>query len=87
MIRLYEIYAEGCPGCEATTPEVEKFGKAHPEIKIVMVDIERVEWGARAWEPQVTPTLILLTEAGLYHVREGQTNLGEIEQWVGRCLR
>jgi thiol-disulfide isomerase/thioredoxin len=57
---LYFLYAPGCPACKAMKPVVGDFYRANRDrVNVRPIDLSRVEWKAKAWEPEVTPTLIL----------------------------
>lgn len=49
-----------CSTCAAVKPVVREFRDAHPDVKVIPVDITAVNWKADKWMPQVTPTLVKL---------------------------
>jgi thiol-disulfide isomerase/thioredoxin len=57
---VYFLHATGCPACEAARPEVGRWYAANKHrARVVPVDLTRVEWQAKAWEPDATPTCII----------------------------
>jgi len=83
MERLFFIHMPGCPTCAAVRPIIRAFRDAHPEVKLIALDITAVSWEAKRWIPQVTPTLVRLDREGHYHVFDGHPSAdGE-----GRVIR
>lgn len=57
---LYFMHAPGCDACRAMKPVVAEFyARNKDRVKVVPIDLSRVEWKSKAWEPELTPTLIL----------------------------
>ena len=57
---IYFMWSPGCPACSAMKPVLREFYQRNKDrIRVVPVDLSRVEWRAKAWEPNVTPTLIM----------------------------
>lgn len=71
MERLFYIHMPGCPTCAEVKPIIRAFRDLNPQVKVVAVDITAIEWGAKNWIPQVTPTLIKLDGNGRYTVFDG----------------
>lgn len=57
-MRLYFLYAEGCPACEEAKPHLASWEKKARGIELVRVDLLEAKWTAK-WQPEATPTYVL----------------------------
>lgn len=57
-MRLYFLYATGCPACDQAKRPLSAFEREHPEIQIVRVDLLTAQW-KHPWSPEATPTYVL----------------------------
>ena len=57
-MRLYFLYATGCPACDAAKKPLAAFEREHPEVQIVRVDLLTTKW-THSWSPEATPTYVL----------------------------
>lgn len=86
--RLYFIHATGCGACEEARPEVEAFARVHNGVRVIAVDLAVAEWKAKTWEPQMTPSYVLLDSEGRRRgMREGLLTEKELEVWVNQALK
>lgn len=62
---LWFIHASGCPACAAMKPVVRRWLRAHPGLVVPRaLDLASVEWKAKAWEPELTPTCLVRYPGG-----------------------
>lgn len=69
--QLFFIHMPGCHTCASVKPLIAKFRAEHPEVRVRPLDITAVEWKARRWMPQVTPTLVHMDKHRRLHVFDG----------------
>lgn len=83
---LYFIHATGCPACEMRKRAVGAWWRAHREaVNVVPLDLTRVEWRAKRWEPEMTPTLVVRYPDGRLSERlEGYADDAEFLAWAKR---
>jgi len=84
LYRLYLVHIPGCGVCRDTKAAAKAWLKEHPEVKLVPVDITRVEWKAQSWIPSIAPTLLLMTPNGKVHKREHGAEKQHIDEWVAK---
>jgi thioredoxin-like negative regulator of GroEL len=86
---LYFIHASGCHGCDLARPAVGRFFReAQGRVRVVPVDLTRAEWRATAWEPEMTPTLVVRYPDGRLSERlEGWGGEEEFRAWLAKVLR
>ncbi len=84
---VYFLYATGCPACEAAKPEIGAwYARNKDRARVVPVDLTRVEWKAKAWEPGVTPTFVIRFPDGrLSRPLEGYEP-GQFAEWAESFL-
>lgn len=80
-MRLYFLYATGCPACDGAKKPLAAFEKAHPEIQIVRVDLLTTEW-KHPWSPEATPTYVLEVPGRQRTQWVGALERPEIEKFV-----
>jgi thiol-disulfide isomerase/thioredoxin len=85
---LYWLHATGCPACSEMEPFVDAFAKKNGHrLPVIKADLMEVEWAARNWAPEVTPTLVLLRSDGERRVHEGAiTEVKELNEWIRAAL-
>lgn len=86
---VYLLHASGCPACEEMKPVVGAWWRENRHrARVVPVDLARAEWKAQAWEPEVTPTVIVRYPDGrLSAPLEGAVEPGDFAGWMERVLR
>jgi thioredoxin 1 len=55
---LVDFFATWCGPCSMLSPLVEKLAEEHPELKVLKVDVDRVQEAAAAFDVYSIPTLI-----------------------------
>lgn len=84
---LWFIHARGCPACAALRPEVGRWLRANPgRVRPLALDLEQVEWKAKRWEPELTPTLLLVDEGRVVAKMEGFEELTDFARWIEGAL-
>lgn len=85
---LYLLHAAGCEACEMLKPEVYAWWKVNKHrVRLVPVDLTKVEWRAKKWEPDMTPSLAVRRPDGrLSKWLEGYEP-GKFTQWIEQVLR
>lgn len=85
---LYFLHAAGCEACEMMKPEVYRWWKVNKHrVRLVPVDLTRVEWRAKKWEPNMTPSLVVRRPDGrLSKWLEGYEP-GTFAPWIEQVLR
>jgi thioredoxin-like negative regulator of GroEL len=62
---LVFLWASGCPACASMKPVVARWLRANEgRVKVMAVDLARVEWRAKKWEPELTPTCLVMFADG-----------------------
>lgn len=85
---LYIFYATGCPACEMAKPEVKRWWTAHKDrVRVVPIDLTRVEWTAKSWEPDQTPTFLVRLPNGKLTPPLNGYAPGEFVRWVRRYIQ
>ena len=79
---LHYFFMPGCPACEETSPEVERFRALVPGITIEKVDITEVEWPQGIWAPEVTPTFVLTKHNMRARMKTGVQTAEELQEWI-----
>jgi thiol-disulfide isomerase/thioredoxin len=79
---LYFFFMQGCGACDEAKPELDKFERAHPMIKVARIDISNVDWKSPVWQPSVTPTYGWLVPGKRLRVREGIHKSEELGRWI-----
>lgn len=89
---IFYLYATGCPACRSLKPILADFyARNKHRVNVVPVDLSRVEWKAKKWVPEVTPTLILRRPDGtLSKPMEGYEDRKpreSFEAWFKKAMR
>ena len=84
---LYFLHATGCEACEMMKPEVAAWWRVNRHrARLVPVDLARVEWKAKKWEPDMTPSLVIRYPDGrLSKWLEGYEP-GHFAAWIAKVL-
>lgn len=84
--RLYFLHQPDCPACAEARPFVQEWKNAHPDVRVLAVDLTNVDWKASSWAPEITPTFAMLSPGGTVDFLEGLTTREEFERWANRHI-
>jgi len=79
---LVDFSAAWCGPCKMQKPVLEKFSADHPELKVVMVDVDASPRVAQQHQVQAIPTLILFQGGERKAVAQGLQNASRLERLV-----
>lgn len=82
-MRLYFLYATGCPACDAAKKPLAAFERENPNIQIVRVDLLTTKW-THPWSPEATPTYVLEVPGKTRTQWIGALQKNEIGQFVNK---
>jgi thioredoxin 1 len=77
---LVNFSAPWCGPCKMMQPTLERFGEAHPEVKIVKIDIDDDFEIASAYQVRGVPTLILFKDTQQVKTLVGGQTKGQLEK-------
>jgi hypothetical protein len=88
-VRLFLIYAPGCPVCAHAEHAARAFARVNPHVPTYKVDITRARWPQPTlFEPEVTPTYIvhlpkkkIAVHSGAIS-RSGVDRAADVARWV-----
>lgn len=81
---LHFLHLEDCEACKAARSALDRFEKAHPEVRVVRTDLAQVDWKSR-WKPRMTPTYALVVPGRRTRIREGVHTRKELDVWLARA--
>lgn len=84
-MRLYFLYAEGCPACDEAKPHLASFEKKARGIEIRRVDLLEAKWTAN-WQPQATPTYVLEVPGKRRVMHEGGLSEKQVDEFVRKAI-
>ena len=85
---LYFVHATGCEACEMLKPEVAAWWRVNKHrVRLVPVDLARVEWRAKRWEPEMTPSLVIRYPDGRLSKWLEGFEPGAFAAWIAKVLR
>lgn len=82
-MNLYFLFMPGCPACDRAKPQLTRFEKANPSIRVVRVNLLEAKW-THPWSPESTPTYVLEVPGKQRTRWEGMLSAGEIGQFVAK---
>lgn len=82
-MNLYFLFMPGCGACDKAKPQLAKFEKANPGIRVVRVNLLDSKW-THPWSPEVTPTYVLEVPGRERTRWEGMLKSDEIGQFVNK---
>lgn len=80
---LADFYADWCGPCQMMKPVVEEFAKAHPEVKVVPVNIDDEEELAEKYEVSTIPCLVLFRNGKEVAREVGVMSPKKLEKMLG----
>jgi thiol-disulfide isomerase/thioredoxin len=84
-MKLYFLFAEGCPACEEAKPELDKWEAKSKDVRIHRIDLLEAKWVA-SWQPQATPTYVLEVPGRRRVMHEGMLSEKRLDEFVRRAL-
>ena len=85
VLVLLDFYAPWCGPCQAQAPIVDAFAAAHPEIKVVAVDIDQSPQVSNAFQIFTIPTLIVLAAGAPVARRDASQTIEGLEQLLAEA--
>lgn len=82
-MELLDFYADWCGPCQMLKPTIEKFEKAHPEVKVTSVNIDEDEELAEKYGVSGIPCLVVLKDGEEVRREVGVMPLKKLEKLVG----
>lgn len=82
-MRLYFLYAPGCPACEKAKKPLDAFERENPGVQIVRVNLLEAKW-THPWSPEATPTYVLEVPGRERTRWEGTLSKAEIAQFINK---
>lgn len=82
-MELYDFYADWCGPCQMMKPTIEEFEKAHPEVKVKSINIDKEEELAEKYEVSSIPCLVVLKDGEEVAREVGVMPLKKLEKLVG----
>ncbi len=62
---LVDFTAEYCPPCRLQARVLERFAEAHPDVRVIAVDVERAPRIASTYGVRAMPTLLVFEDGAL----------------------
>ena len=82
MLRIFFLYATGCPACEEAMPDFKQFATKHPEIESHCLDVTTFEWAPNLrYSPNNTPAYVIHRPKQAIIIKEGGMTLEELDEW------
>lgn len=81
---LIDFYADWCGPCKAFAPTLEKYADAHPEVKVVKINVDespKASNGIRS-----IPTLVLVKDGKGGIIAQGNLPLSQMEDAVQKGI-
>lgn len=82
MMEILDFYADWCGPCQMLKPIMEEFKKAHPEIKVTEVNIDKEEELIEKYGVVGIPCLVVLKDGKEVKREAGNLSLKKIEKLV-----
>jgi len=82
---IVDFSAAWCGPCKMQKPILERFAAAHPDIDVVMVDVDASPRVAQQQGVQAMPTLMYFEGGKRKAVVQGLQNASRLEKLVGRA--
>ncbi len=82
-MELLDFYADWCGPCQMMKPAMEKFEKAHPEIKVTAINIDEEEELAEKYGVSSIPCIVVLKDDEEVGRAVGVQSLKKLEKLVG----
>ena len=79
---LVDFFATWCGPCKMISPILEKFAEAHPEIKVIKVDVDAFSDIANTYGIRSIPTLIYFKNGEIVDKKLGFMDLNKLENWL-----
>jgi thiol-disulfide isomerase/thioredoxin len=83
---LYFIHMPGCGACERAKPQLKKWQKMNPQIRVIPIDITTAKW-VHPWQPEVTPTYVAEVPGRQRIQYQGMLTAEEIPKFIAKAER
>lgn len=80
---LVDFFAVWCGPCTMLSPLVEKLATANPELKVLKVDVDKVEEAAAAYNVYSIPTLLYFEEGKAIRQSVGYIPEASLKHFAG----
>lgn len=81
-MEILDFYADWCGPCQMMKPTMEEFEKAHPEIKVTVINIDEQEELAEKYEVSTIPCIVVLEDGEEVKRAVGVQSLKKLEKLV-----
>lgn len=81
-MEILDFYADWCGPCQMMKPTMEEFEKAHPEIKVIAVNIDEEEELAEKYGVSSIPCIVVLKDGEEVKREVGVVSLKKLEKMV-----
>jgi len=79
-MEIIEFSKKGCPPCTAQNPEMRKFKKENPNVKVKNIDVDKHERVADDYEIESVPTFIFERNGRRKKVVGGPISSGDLKR-------
>lgn len=83
-MRLYFLYAEGCPACDEAKPHLAAWESRRGPVEVKRVDLLEAKW-TNPWSPQATPTYVFEVLGRPRVMHEGALTDRQIDAFVAKA--
>lgn len=81
-MELYDFYADWCGPCQMMKPVVEEFKNAHPEVKVVAINIDENEEQAEKFGVSTIPCFVVMKDGEEVAREVGVMPLKKLEKLI-----
>ena len=82
-MEILDFYADWCGPCQMMKPVVEEFKNAHPEVKVVVINIDENEEQAEKFGVSTIPCFVVMKDGEEVAREVGVMPLKKLENCVG----
>ncbi|MBQ3453048.1 thioredoxin family protein [Candidatus Saccharibacteria bacterium] len=82
-MEILDFYADWCGPCQMMKPVVEEFKNAHPEVKVVVINIDENEEQAEKFGVSTIPCFVVMKDGEEVAREVGVMPLKKLEKLCG----